>query len=805
MLSRLVRSLDRFLARSLGYPLLTIQVVLYVLIAWGVFGSGLGLSDLYWHVDTMTQALTGAATCWLFGTVVFVNTLLVGPRELPGLPSDTSRYLAAHPWIPFRIPTLFPSRNPGVRQTGAEMVLWFFLFFLLVFGGRWVAVGLGSEPPSSSGVPFVIGYFGSLLLGWVIAALANRTNLREWLADREWLRRSFDRPSVQIATTPYHGLHGEPCSLVSATQVPFVDEEFRFSPWSPLPAHIQFAAYNLRTLRLLHALALVFGLINTAGLLFVVALDAFGWILPPAVIASLFLIFLNVSFGFFAFRTRAAWATGLALVVYLIVVNLEFFGAYRMTFDGVAGKHPDGTAADYDRPLKLGENFLKDEYPKREPARKLIGANELLENNAKARKAPDGDKPRLVVVAVSGGGIRAAVWTAVVLEGLERQFPAVPGKPGIRDHLRIFAGASGGMVGAGAYVSDFPFAQPGGPAVDKHGLGPLSSALAEDSLTPVIQTMLVSDFTSGTFFPARRTRDRGRTLEEQWGRNFTARLGRDPLAPPMLALHDDERHARRPALVFTPMMVEDSKRLFVSNLSLTELTSPAAHRIGTPVGDGLQLVSRTGLEFFRLFPDSNAFTVGTAARMSATFPVVSPAVPLPVDPPRRLVDAGYFDNYGVDVLAHWLLSHRDAVIEHTSGILLIQIRGYALEHGGTTISNETPSPVMQIVGAVSAPLQAVFTARSSAAFHRNNELLVALQKAYNDPKLHPRLRTNFFTTATFECDGDAALNWYLTPNEKRDIAGKFFYLDDAGTRGNTKFEGTLNSIDRWMNEPTLKR
>jgi len=41
------------------------------------------------------------------------------------------------------------------------------------------------------------------------------------------------------------------------------------------------------------------------------------------------------------------------------------------------------------------------------------------------------------------------------------------------------------------------------------------------------------------------------------------------------------------------------------------------------------------------------FTLQTAARMNAAFPVISPAVDLPTRPPRRVVDAGYFDNYGM--------------------------------------------------------------------------------------------------------------------------------------------------------------
>ena len=45
--------------------------------------------------------------------------------------------------------------------------------------------------------------------------------------------------------------------------------------------------------------------------------------------------------------------------------------------------------------------------------------------------------------------------------------------------------------------------------------------------------------------------------------------------------------------------------------------------------------------------------------MSATFPFASPAVSLPMDVPRRVVDAGYYDNYGVDLATSWIYVNQD--------------------------------------------------------------------------------------------------------------------------------------------------
>src|SRR5690606_19104555 len=59
---------------------------------------------------------------------------------------------------------------------------------------------------------------------------------------------------------------------------------------------------------------------------------------------------------------------------------------------------------------------------------------------------PEGYKPKLVILAVSGGASRAAFWTAKVIEVLERDLK------GFGTNLRLITGASGGMVGAAHYV-----------------------------------------------------------------------------------------------------------------------------------------------------------------------------------------------------------------------------------------------------------------------------------------------------------------------------------------------------------------
>jgi len=84
--------------------------------------------------------------------------------------------------------------------------------------------------------------------------------------------------------------------------------------------------------------------------------------------------------------------------------------------------------------------------------------------------------------------------------------------------------------------------------------------------------------------------------------------------------------------------------------------------------------SLTGVEFARAFDRANGFRLATAARMSATAPMISPAVYLPSDPELRVADSGFYDNYGMDVAAAWLFRNRCWLKANTSGVLLVQIR-----------------------------------------------------------------------------------------------------------------------------------
>src|SRR5262249_50053748 len=136
-----------------------------------------------------------------------------------------------------------------------------------------------------------------------------------------------------------------------------------------------------------------------------------------------------------------------------------------------------------------------------------------------------------------------------------------------------------------------------------------------------------------------------------------------------------------PSLIVSPMVIESGERMLISNLDLRHLVELHSAR-GEPY-------LRSAREFFRVFPDAQpTFGLQTAVRLSATFPYVSPAVSLPTRPPRRLVDAGYYDNYGVNLAAAWAYQYRDWIRNNTSGLALIQI--YAYPRSGTSAGEQGP-------------------------------------------------------------------------------------------------------------------
>src|SRR5262249_40820698 len=267
-----------------------------------------------------------------------------------------------------------------------------------------------------------------------------------------------------------------------------------------------------------------------------------------------------------------------------------------------------------------------------EAAHRVVSGTDAIAawENLQGRDAP------LVVVATAGGGIRAAAWTARVLTGLAGTCER------FASSLVLVSSVSGGSVGSMFVVGSYDAARRR-PAAR---LESIRASAENTSLSAVgwglvypdlIRTLPLVGLGLRLFSRAPQTIDRGWALEREWVSHW---IDHDTTAPPTLGQwSDDVAAGKRPAVIFNATASESGQRLLMAS---------------TLVG------RRAGADAFTIqFADAfDRFDIGvpTAARMSATFPWVSPmARPTDGDDVTRLHlgDGGYYDNSGVLSAIQW--------------------------------------------------------------------------------------------------------------------------------------------------------
>lgn len=502
----------------------------------------------------------------------------------------------------------------------------------------------------------------------------------------------------------------------------------------------------------LHVLAVLF-----FCLLFVTSLAgalANGkWASPAAGLCVMLGILASVQ-GFFSFWLGAVPEVAVVACL-LALIALAGLDRYKRYFPALERYYPSRSGA--------GALVKLDDYPADGAAPgPLLASAEI---GWKGSLPWSSGKRPLVLVCVSGGGLRAATWTAEVLCELEKQLPGFP------YHVRLVSGASGGMVGASAYVASLrPPTEISGPRDERlHSVSreELVAGVGGDCLSLLSHTMFFRDVPL-SLVPLRNGHDRGVALEEAFKQNapwaFQQTMG---------DLRAGEVAGWRPSLVFSPMLVEDGRRLVISNLDLDPLFSQSGPRVGR-AGD--VLYSRSGYELGRLFPDAHAaFPLATAARMSASFPYFSPSTLLPTIPRRQVVDAGYWDNYGVSIACGWLdegLKHEGDgpgamarwIEGNVSRILLVQIRdGVAARcaEARTVQEEPAPGPLGRGLEWLTPPMEGTLSAQAAVMLFRNDEQLEAVIKRYDRT-----FGRGFLTTTTLALRKQVSLSWYLTSEER---------------------------------------
>jgi hypothetical protein len=489
----------------------------------------------------------------------------------------------------------------------------------------------------------------------------------------------------------------------------------------------------------------------------------------------------NLTPGFAIFALLAFLAMGLGLVASLPRLARLPIAAGFLVWLGIANNDPfkfrfETLNASYQNPVDLRSQVDGLYFREKANPSGLVADETARENWRKRALSGDPDvvdqRPKLVVVAVSGGASRSAYWTGVVLDRLERELP------GFGSRVRIIAGASGGMLGTACYVT-YRRAVAQDPKNEWHrvrgpdgrstrGCAPWVEELPLDALDDVAGEIALSEVWKAIkFWP--QTEDRGITLEKSW----------PTLRYPFATLAALEEQGAVPSLIFSPMMVDDGRRLMISNLDLFRDT----HNVRIPQSMILsqtnqiayfetpaqstgtndhQDLSLSGIEFYRIFPEERGLLLSTAVRMSASFPYVSPAVNIPAQPPRRVVDAGYYDTYGIQVANAWIGQNLRWLEENTSGVLLVQIRDSSSEKERLDVDDSDPSLwklATRGYQALTSPIEGFIEARYSTSSFRNDEQVQALHRVSElVPKTPPlAVPSAFFTTVIFENSAEVTL------------------------------------------------
>jgi hypothetical protein len=242
---------------------------------------------------------------------------------------------------------------------------------------------------------------------------------------------------------------------------------------------------------------------------------------------------------------------------------------------------------------------------------------------------PDGSVPAvpLVLIASSGGGVRAAVWTSYVLDCVfiggistvdECADPDHQPDPG---QVLMMSGVSGGSFGLASFAAALTKAIP----TDADWV---KERLSDDYLAPSMAWLLLIDTPRSFMGFGSRLRDRAEVMEEAWEQSFSDGEGRSFLERGIFEIWHEE--TALPLFIFNGTSVNDPCRFNISVLDVnahepddtcTSL-APFEGRV-EGLSPGVTLAATQDLVDY-LCPGQDIH-LSTAAMLSARFPVVSPS------------------------------------------------------------------------------------------------------------------------------------------------------------------------------------
>ncbi|MCC5666547.1 hypothetical protein LC653_22190 [Nostoc sp. CHAB 5784] len=370
----------------------------------------------------------------------------------------------------------------------------------------------------------------------------------------------------------------------------------------------------------------------------------------------------------------------------------------------------------------------------------------------KRLKHQEGERT-LVIICASGGGIQASGWTVQVLSGLQELL----GKS-FTKAIGLISAVSGGSVGTMYYLDRF----------NKHGFLEESEqqifdkttndsfyAATRDSLDAVGWGLVYLDLWRfiGLPFLVRPEFDRGTAVETDWQGEMKEPKKIKTFGTWRKQIFDGEI----PIPVFNAILVENGWRFLMTPVTFSKAPE------------------KKYIDFNTLY-EAYDMNVVTAARLSATFPYVSPICRSSVNIPNQnyhVADGGYFDNSGFVTAAEWLDEQLNNL--NIKRVLILQINPFP-KSASTENVQGNGGWFMATIG----PLLAMFKVRDPILASRNAKEADLLAKKWEN-KVDIQYFPIFFPSESeippefavseFYKDGRyrPPLSWKLTDREKQAI------------------------------------
>ncbi len=427
-------------------------------------------------------------------------------------------------------------------------------------------------------------------------------------------------------------------------------------------------------------------------------------------------------------------------------------------------------------------------------------------------EGPDGMRT-LVVVDASGGGIQASAWTAQVLVGLH----GVYGN-GFSKSIGLISSVSGGSVGTMFYLANRT----------EISLSPDPTTQLDEALTlntiPKIQEAARSSALEATAwglaypdtlrtvlpFVVDETIDRGWSIEQVWQQRMKS-TSVDNLDRGNLTLADLGRAIQKnqlPVPVFNATLMESGQRLQIS-----PVLSPPKKRSGRENDPN---APDAAIQLLKEFPHASPL-VATAARLSATFPYVTPAARASI--PREfecdhtkqsaiskyhVVDGAYVDNEGAVTSVDWI----DRLLHHYQGrknserpfdrVLLVRIQAFPSNVGQA--SGKVADSASGWRTALIGPLDAMMTVRSASQTERG-DLEVGLLQNVTQSRMEVQKREaelkKVIAVSDVIGDGTSPAVTELDPNADANLSPADVARMQAMSRDNT---ARVSAITRTVEE-----